>query len=84
MNRTVVMAWALLWRQTEDSLDGAHERILFFSYEPHRGLFQTRKEAREYANKNYGYIARRPDLRRAPHGWRSLAVIRVKVSVEEA
>lgn len=33
-------------------------------------VFQTRQEAREYANKRYGDSKTRKDLREFPHFWR--------------
>ena len=32
--------------------------------------FKTRSEARKYADKHYGYIKDRKDLREYPHFWR--------------
>ena len=43
-------------------------------------LFLTRKAAREDIEKIYGYIRRRPDLRRPPHNWRMPRAIRVTVA----
>ena len=49
----------------------------------HQALFDTRAEARVAQQKHYGYLHHRPDLRRAPHFWRSPRVVRVRVTIEE-
>ena len=40
-------------------------------------IFQTRKEAREYAEKKYGYIKTRKDVREFPHFWRMPIPVRI-------
>ncbi len=45
--------------------------------------FLTRKAAREWAEKHFGYIKGRKDLRIEPHCWRMPRPVRVKVTVEE-
>lgn len=42
-------------------------------------MFRFRKEARQWAEKNYGYIKERKDLRVEPHGWKFPKPIKVKV-----
>jgi hypothetical protein len=42
-------------------------------------LFKTRREAREFAETEYGYIRTRPDLQREPHGWTVPKSIKVDV-----
>jgi hypothetical protein len=44
-------------------------------------LFLTRREAIEYARKEYGYIATRKDLRRPPHNWRMPKPVRVRINL---
>lgn len=46
-------------------------------------LFRTRTEARAWATEHYGYIRRRPDLRRAPHNWRMPKPVQVDVILRE-
>ena len=46
-------------------------------------VFDTRSEAREHAEKRYGYIRTRKDLRGPPHNWRMPVPVRVLVSVTE-
>jgi len=41
-------------------------------------MFATRKEVREYAEKNYGYIKHRKDLRVSPHFWRMPVPVKIK------
>ena len=42
-------------------------------------LFLTRKAARAWIEKEYGYIKTRPDLRSAPHHWRMPTAVLVEV-----
>lgn len=46
-------------------------------------LFRTRSTARAWIEEHYGYIARRPDLRKEPHGWRTPQAVRVIVTISE-
>lgn len=59
--------WGLLWRTTT-RLDGLREHLIFEGCAP--VMFQTRHEARAYANEKFGYIKTRQDLQREPHCWR--------------
>ena len=43
-------------------------------------MFRTKKAARAYAFETLGYISRRDDLRREPHGWMTPKVVRVTVT----
>ncbi len=76
--------WGLLWR-SENKLDGYHEHLVWDWKDPHRTIpkfFRTRSEARQWKEKNYGYISRRPDLRAEPHGWKPVKVIKISISFE--
>ena len=79
----VTSKWGILWR-SECSLDGKVEYLMFnlreFPVSPI--LFVTRREAREYVEKKYGYIKNRPDLRKEPHGWKMPKVVKVKCTYE--
>jgi len=44
--------------------------------------FRTKRDAQEFIRENYGYIARRADLRKEPHGWRMPLPVKVLISVE--
>ena len=66
--------WALKWRE-ESLLDGKYEYLF--------GDFKTRAAARQHREKKFGYIRRRPDLRKEPFGWKFPAVVRVRVTTEE-
>lgn len=66
--------WGLLWR-SRNRLDGLSEHLIFKDCLP--VLFVTRREAREYADTQYGYIRLRDDLRNEPHGWMMPSVVRV-------
>jgi len=70
------IGWGVIWR-SEDRLDGKREHLLFENRLPR--LFFTRREAREYAEKRYGYIRKRKDLRDEPHGWKMPVAARVAV-----
>ena len=77
--------WGVLWI-SENKLDGVTRHlvlscckpVLFTTRAP--VLFTTRAQARRYIEENYGYIRKRPDLRREPHGWKM--PVPVKVTVE--
>ena len=76
--------WAVLW-QSDNRLDGRQRRLV---WPPHRPcwpqLFRTRRECREFIEREYGYIRTRPDLRREPHGWRMPKAVRVRITEEKA
>lgn len=86
-----IAGWAIKWR-SENHLDGKREYLLggarherpspFGGYKTM--VFETRREARQYINKHYGYMRRRKDLRDEPHGWRMPSVVKVRVMVQEA
>ena len=61
------MKWGVLWKQ-ENILDGEQEHLIYRNGVPI--ILQTRKEARAWINKNYGYIKERKDLQEEPHGWK--------------
>lgn len=46
-------------------------------------LFRTRKMARAWRDEYYGYIRRRPDLQKEPHGWMIPKVVKVAMKVYE-
>lgn len=71
--------WAALWR-SENRLDGKRSYLIYLDGYP--VLFKTRKEAREYIKREYGYIQSRPDLRSEPHGWKMPISVRVKIILE--
>lgn len=73
-----VYRWGLLWR-SYNLLDGERSYIMWDNGEPL--LFRTRREARSYQRERYGYIAKRRDLRKEPHGWRMPLPVRVAVRI---
>jgi len=78
VHRTLsVVRWGLLWHQV-NRLDGLNEHIMFRDGLP--VLFCTRREARQWATKEYGYIKTRSDLRNEPHCWRVPQPVRVTVT----
>lgn len=56
------MLWAIKWTQK------CHEHLIYRERLP--VLFKTKREASLWIRKEYGYIAKRKDLRTAPHYWR--------------
>ena len=79
-NQRRVIRWALKWR-SKNKIDGEREFFMWNYQAPY--LFATRREAREYRDKRWGYIRERPDLREEPHGWRLPKVVKVSVILEE-
>ena len=76
-----VSLWGAMWR-SDNRLSGKTERLLWMN--PKRpALFDTRREAREWIAKGFGYIKDRPDLRREPHGWKMPVPVRVRIEKEE-
>ena len=71
--------WAAQWH-SKCRLDGEKRYIMNENYLPK--LFRTRRECREWIEKDCGYIKDRPDLRAEPHGWRLPQAVKVKVGVE--
>lgn len=81
--------WAVEWR-SDNWLDGRtrhwmakyfqHKRDpVYTGYCP--ALFATRREARAWVKEFHGYIAKRPDLRAEPHGWKPPKIYKVKVEL---
>lgn len=82
--------WAVKWRQTGANPNWEpHSHLItlprwYPQYECYTLMFfPTRALARAWAKKHYGYIARRGDLRKYPHGWRSPVVVRATMEVKE-
>lgn len=83
--------WAIKWR-SDNALDGKREYLIgryacggappeLEGYP--KFLFRTRRAALAAIKEHYGYIAKRPDLRREPHGWRVPVPVRVRVEIFE-
>lgn len=77
--------WAIKF-VSENRLDGRQENVLIDSEVDTRlpRLFRTRSAARSFVRDAYGYIAKRPDLRAEPHGWKMPQVVRVSLQITEA
>ena len=69
--------WGGEWR-SKNRLDGETRHILYEDCIPI--LFRTRREARAYIERTFGYIKTRPDLHVEPHGWRLPVAVRVAVA----
>lgn len=75
--------WGVLWRTNAASIDGTREYIVG-DYPRPTHCFTSRAQARAFIKERWGYIAARPDLRKAPHGWMIPIPVRVRVTVELA
>lgn len=75
-----VVRWGALWH-SRNRLDGLKEFLLFEVGEFIPALFTTRRKARAWIAKRYGYIAQRSDLRKEPHGWRLPRPVRVTITL---
>ena len=73
------LRWGVVWRSANRA-DGQRCHLLG------DGLgvrtFATKRDAAAYISQQYGYIAKRADLRREPHGWFLPVAVRVRVRVE--
>lgn len=73
--------WAAKWSQT-NKLDGHQEHLVVFDWRRETAyplLFRTRKDCREFIEKEYGYIRKRKDLRSEPHCWRVPRAVKVEI-----
>jgi hypothetical protein len=70
--------WAAKWR-SQSQLDGRSEHLMLWDRGQPLAPFRTRAECRAWIEKNYGYIKKRTDLKREPHGWRLPVAVKVKV-----
>jgi hypothetical protein len=69
-----IVRWGGLWK------DRFSEHLLFEDRLP--VLFRTRREARTWIEKKYGYIRKRKDLRVAPHYWRLPTAVKVTIEAK--
>lgn len=69
--------WAAKWSQT-NRLDGRREHLCLWHLRKMQ-IFQTRQECRDFIEQEYGYIRKRPDLKREPHCWRVPKAVKVRV-----
>jgi hypothetical protein len=77
------MPWAVRHRSV-NALDGDRSWLEGTTLHPCRRIvFETREEARDYIRVRHGYIAKRPDLRREPHGMKMPVAVRVRITVTE-
>ncbi len=74
--------WGAQWR-SENRLDGKREHLIN-TVDCLPALFRTRAETRAFIEKRYAYIAKRPDLRAEPHGWKMPRAVKVFVVLEPA
>lgn len=72
----MITRWALQWR-SENQLDGVRRYIMWDKGETL--FFDTRKEAREHRDRNYGYIKKCRDLQEEPHGWQVPKVVKIEI-----
>lgn len=73
--------WAAKWSQTNE-LSGHREHLVTVDWRREIAwplLFRTRRECREWIEKEYGYIKHRKDLRTEPHCWRLPKAVKVEI-----
>jgi hypothetical protein len=75
--REVQQRWMPMWRANPPS--GADYHLIG---PIEKTLFRTRRECRQWIQIEYGYIARRKDLRVAPCWWRMPIPVRVRITAE--
>ena len=75
-----VIRWGLLGRSKFKCTD-VNEHLIQRDCVPI--LFRTRREAREYVQKYYGYIKHRKDSHNELHGWRLPKPVRVEIRVRQ-
>lgn len=73
--------WGALWR-SHNAIDGTRQYIINMNnHLP--ALFLTRREARKFIDKEFGYIRTRRDLLKEPHCWSVPIPVRVKVELHD-
>ena len=77
--RSAPAQWAAMWH-SENGLDGVDEHLIRDPIGIIK-LFRSREEARDFIEKQYGYIRRRPDLKAEPHGWRIPRPVKLRVTM---
>ena len=75
-----ITRWGVLWRSS-NHLDGERRHICCKDCQP--VLFLTRADARNFIEREYGYIRTRKDLKAEPHGWHMPVPIRVKIELAQ-
>lgn len=73
----MIQLWAPKWSQTS-KLDGHRENLIWHDLMP--AIFRSRRECREFIEREFGYIRHRDDLRREPHCWRMPRAVKVEVT----
>ena len=72
-----MITWLPEW-YSRNKLDGV-TRHLILSERGEPLHFRTRAACAAFIKEKYGYIAKSPDLRREPHGWRVPKPVRVRI-----
>ena len=72
--------WGVRWRSGKETFEGVDEHLMFERLIP--VIFRTRKKARTWIEKHYGYIKERKDLRGRPHFWRMPIAVKVEVIIK--
>ena len=76
MERLEPVRWGVMWR-SDSAFDRLSRHLIYRKRIP--VMFFTRREAREWIKKHYGYISERPDLQRKPHGWKMPVPVKLRV-----
>lgn len=74
----IIYRWGLLW--WSKNKPDIQNHLIFKKSEP--VTFRTRKEAREFANQEYGYIKTRKEARAQPFGWRFPKAVRISITID--
>jgi hypothetical protein len=88
-NKSATTGWGIQWH-SKNLLDGRTEHLCGRArIDGHPAIsgykimvFASRKDARDYLKTEFGYIAKRSDLKTEPHGWEVPRVVKVKVTVD--
>ena len=72
-----MVRWIVLFR-CRNKREGYHQSIVY--RDGRFAMFTTRSKARAFARRELGYISRRADLRREPHGWLVPLVVRATIT----
>ena len=85
------MSWAVTHYSPESqgflgrfSFGPSRDKIPSFLMGHKTAVFATKREAQAAIREHYGYIAKRKDLRKAPHNWRVPKPVKVDVIVKAA
>lgn len=90
LHQKMTLGWAIRWRTADwEALlgkfyDGPDKYDIPDCVDGYTVMvFSSRKKAREFVKRHFGYIKDRPDLKGPPHNWKTPKVVKVMVTVQE-